>query len=306
MGDVAAPSDPCQLSGWVTSATTTSRRCHRREVALRRRIERGGVQHHQARVRKSSSQCRPSTLMTKPVAPVTSSVRGGRFSDGGKSVSNTLRGPRRDPEVLERHRFIRIVAAVIVAHEDHAVGMPDLGKHRGVVTRAARHLEWLLQQSHERARRRLSITAGGESLVAPRSKVTRYPRRCAPRPPRLRATASMCRVRDAAQVEDEARLAGDLARAMHGGVGVELPARDHQVRAGALLLQPDLLHVVQQRHGGGHRVVALGALDGARVRVLAEAAGVAEALAAADAASPRRPAGPRATSVGPCSMCSSR
>ena len=47
-------------------------------------------------------------------------------------------------------------------------------------------------------------------------------------------------------------------------------------------------HLVQQRHGRGDGVVAVGAIDGARMRVLADAAGIAEALAAADARDHRR------------------
>ena len=88
----------------------------------------------------------------------------------------------------------------------------------------------------------------------------------------------------AAQVEHKAGVAGDLAGPVQGRVGKQLPAGEHQIRAGLFLLQPHALHVVQQCDGGGDRVMPVGAVNGSRVGIGARAVRVAEALAAADAA----------------------
>ena len=96
------------------------------------------------------------------------------------------------------------------------------------------------------------------------------------------ATASMVAVGNAAHVDDEMSLAGNLARSMHRRIGIELPRGDHEIGARLLLLQPDALQMVQQRHGRGDCVMTMRTVDRTGMTVLTDAAGVAKSLAAAD------------------------
>src|ERR1700761_5636435 len=69
----------------------------------------------------ASSQCRASTLMTKPVAPVMSRFMGAVTETYSQrklpqQADERLRAHRK---VLERHRLMWIVTAVIIAYENH-------------------------------------------------------------------------------------------------------------------------------------------------------------------------------------------
>ena len=96
------------------------------------------------------------------------------------------------------------------------------------------------------------------------------------------ATASMVSIGNAANVDDKMSLAGNLARSMHGRIGIELPRGDHEISARFLMLQPDALQMVQQRHGRGDRIMAMRTIDRTGMTVPAHAAGIAKSLAASD------------------------
>ena len=70
---------------------------------------------------------------------------------------------------------------------------------------------------------------------------------------------------------------------MAGGVRVQLAEGDHQVEAVLFVPHPHGFQVMLQGHRGRDCIVAMRAVDRTGVRVLAQAAGVAEALASTDA-----------------------
>src|SRR5580658_4802761 len=134
-----------QASGRVTSATTTSSRSATGEKKRRAAASIGAESITTSRDDGwTASQWRPSTLMTNPVPPVTS-----KLMLVGKLNEQPNQGARCDREVLELHALLRIMAAMVVAHEDHRARNADLGEHRGIVTGAACHFEGLIEYAHQ-------------------------------------------------------------------------------------------------------------------------------------------------------------
>src|SRR5213080_2367437 len=203
----------------------------------------------------------------------------------GKVCEQLQQRPRSDREVRERHGLVRIVTAVLVANKNHGAGDADLREDGRIVTGAAGHFEGAIEQAHQprpqawihhrrgRIAGRAEIDVDAVGGTDPRGRSA-----C------LGRDGIHGRFRQAPQVEHKARFTGDLARSMHGRIGIQLARGEDQIRSGLLVLHPDSLHMMKKRHRRGDGVPAVGAGDGARMAILSSAARIAEALAAADAA----------------------
>src|SRR5579862_2293376 len=170
----------------------------------------------------AASHSRPSTLITNPVAPVTS-----RCMLKREIQDQALQGARADREIRQLHAFVGIVAAMIVAYEYHAARDADLRERGRVVACTARNFERPLELAHERSaqawihlgRRRV---AGIAELEAHAVLLTETLCRRA----RLLGHGIHGVARYAADVEHEARLARHFAGCVHRGIGVELARRE--------------------------------------------------------------------------------
>src|SRR6516164_2869174 len=224
--------------------------------------------------------------MTKPPAPVTNSVitmlpRAARSQ--GEIHQQRQQRARSDREVIERHRFIRIVTAVLIADKNHAARNAELGENGRIVAGATRHLEWTLEQAHEprsqpavhhrwrrvTGRAEIDVDAIGRTYARGRGA-------------RLGCDRIHSCIRETPQVEHKMRFTRDLARPVQGRVRVEFTRGENEIRPRLLLSQPGGLHVVEKRDGGRDRIVPVATVNRPRVRILPEAARIAEALAAAD------------------------
>ena len=204
--------------------------------------------------------------------------------EAGHRVGKDLR-PR--AEVGKVHRFVRIVAPVRVSDEDHRGGDPGPGEDRCVVADgrelADREAERCAALPEPAAKSRVE---GGRIGADARAELERHPALAADALGEHACAALALdeeRLRGAAEVEGEVASPRHLGHGVVGGVGEELPDREHGVRYPVrLALDPELFEGPHELDDGERGVVAPHARRRPGVTVPAGAAGVRKTRVAAD------------------------